>query len=228
MAKIKFLDQPKEDVLGLESHIMRNIVTVQDVEYLKRVESALPNAYSEEGIVRAALSDAVSGFMSMFPELKGWVLGIESKRRYINELCDDMVTWLKDKDIEHQGLDLDMGTFKTWMKTSETYMWRYYFLLNDSVWNKIKSDLKNGDITKLENLYDVNMIDRVETARLLDSARAIKDLIKFVETYRERTNYFFENILKRKTKVKSAPFQVILLGASDLRRTVKKIVNLAI
>ena len=63
--------------------------------------------------------------------------------------------------------------------------------------------------------------------RYLDSIDNIPELIKVVELYIKRSNTFFDLITKRKIKIKSAPFQVILLGATDLRRTVKKIVNLA-
>lgn len=104
----------------------------------------------------------------------------------------------------------------------------YYFLLENSTWSRIESDLKADRISGLETIYDINFRDRVEIARYLDSIRDIKGLIKVVETYRDRSNKFFALISKRKTSIKSFPFQVILLGAADLRRTVKKIVNLAI
>ena len=51
--------------------------------------------------------------------------------------------------------------------------------------------------------------------------------MKVVETYQKRSDKFFDLVINRKIKIKSFPFQVILLGAADLRRTVKKIVNLA-
>ena len=66
-----------------------------------------------------------------------------------------------------------------------------------------------------------------DAARRLDSIADIKDLIKIVELYIHRSNIFFDLITKRKIRIKSAPFQIILLGATDLRRAVKKIVNLA-
>jgi hypothetical protein len=121
-----------------------------------------------------------------------------------------------------------MGSFKTWMKTSESFFWRFYFLLNDEVWRNIENDLKKGEISQLERIYDLDFKDRVKVTRYLDSIDNIPDLIKVVETYIKRSNRFFELIMQRKVKVKMAPFQVILLGAADLRRTVKKIVNLAI
>ena len=62
---------------------------------------------------------------------------------------------------------------------------------------------------------------------LVTQKKDIAGLIKIVNLYRTRSDKFFELILKRQIKIKMAPFQVILLGANDLRRTVKKIVNLA-
>ena len=100
--------------------------------------------------------------------------------------------------------------------------------MDDSTYNRILSDLKADQITALESIYDIDFSKHKELTVKLDSVKDIKGLIKVVETYKDRTNTFFDLILKRKTKVKSFPFQVILLGANDLRRTVKKIVNLAI
>jgi hypothetical protein len=108
-----------------------------------------------------------------------------------------------------------MGSFKTWMKTSESFFWRFYFLLNDEVWRNIENDLKKGEISQLERIYDLDFKDRVKVTRYLDSIDNIPDLIKVVETYIKRSNRFFELIMQRKVKVKMAPFQVILLGTAD-------------
>ncbi len=96
------------------------------------------------------------------------------------------------------------------------------------MWRQIESDLKSGNISELETLYSVDFRERKLIANYLDSITDIKDLIKVVELYTKRSNVFFELIAKRKVKIKMFPFQVILPGATDLRRTCKKIVNLAI
>ena len=101
------------------------------------------------------------------------------------------------------------------------------FLLHNPTWSKIESDLKSGRVSRLENIYDIDFSARKESATDLDSITDIKGLMDVVATYQKRSDMFFELIIKRKTKIKSFPFQVILLGAADLRRTVKKIVNLA-
>lgn len=201
----------------------------RDQDYLEHLEvpETQVNEVAIEGIIGAVIHDAGSVYTDAYREMKGWFLGMESKRQYIERICQDVIVWLKDKDLEYRNLNLDMGTFKTWMKTSETYYWRYFFLLDDSTWRQIESDLKAGRITDLESIYSIDFKSRKEITRYLDSIDNIPELIKVVELYIKRSNTFFELITKRKIKIKSAPFQVILLGATDLRRTVKKIVNLA-
>ena len=201
----------------------------RDQDYLEHLEvpETQVNEVAIEGIIGAVIHDAGSVYTDAYREMKGWFLGMESKRQYIERICQDVIIWLKDKDLEYRNLSLDMGTFKTWMKTSETYYWRFFFLLDDSTWRQIESDLKAGRVTDLESLYIVDLKQIRETTRYLDSIDNIPELIKVVELYIKRSNTFFDLITKRKIKIKSAPFQVILLGATDLRRTVKKIVNLA-
>lgn len=212
---------------SLESLMERKILDERDVDYLNHLEIPSENI-ATEGIIRARLHDTGSVITDSYREIKGWFLATESKRKYIVEICDDLVDWLKEKDNDYRDLDLDMGTFKTFLKTSETFYWRFYFLSDDITFNKIVKDLKADKISDLEAIYDIDFSRRKETTQMLDSIKDIKGLIKVVETYKTRTDTFFDLILKRKLKIKSFPFQVILLGATDLRRTVKKIVNLAL
>ena len=214
---------------SLESFIQRGIMDERDVDYLNHLEiPELKEEVALEGIIRAAAHDLGSVVTDTYREIKGWLIAIETKRRYISEICDDLIDWLKDKDIDYKNLDLDMGTVKTFMKTSETFYWRFYFLLDNGIYNQMIADIKANKITNLEAMYDIDFTKRQSVTKDLDSIDNIKDLIKVVERYKERSNKFFELIIKRKSKIKSFPFQVILLGATDLRRTAKKIVNLAI
>ena len=109
----------------------------------------------------------------------------------------------------------------------ENFRWRYFFFLDDNTWRQIENDLKTGNITDIEKVLYFDLKPKRDAARRLDSITTIKDLIKVVELYIQRSNIFFDLITKRKIRIKSAPFQIILLGATDLRRAVKKIVNLA-
>lgn len=182
---------------------------------------------AEEGFVKAVVGDAVRNFTDAYKEIKGWFIGIESKRKYIDEQCKDTIEWLREEDRDNPKLDLDMGRFFTWMKTSETFYWRYYFVLHDEVYNDIIKAIKKDEITELEVMTDFNMKERMKVTRQIDSIRTIKDLIVLVEKYRARCNVIFEGLLKRKRRIQSFPFQIMLLGYADLNRTVKKVVNLA-
>lgn len=216
--------------LMMEDFEKRGIMNDADVDYLDHLDIPVPDAndVALEGVVKAQAKDVVGIYTSAYREAKGWFLGMEAKRKYIEEVCIGTIDWLKDKDMNYKNLDLDMGTFKTWLKTSEFFGWRYYFLLDDSTWRNIEEDLRSGNVTALETIYSVDFKSRRNTARQLDSISDIDGLIKVVELYIKRSNIFFDLIVKRKVKIKSAPFQVILLGAIDLRKTAKKIVNLAL
>jgi hypothetical protein len=221
----------KQMRIALEDYEKRGIMDSRDVDYLQHLQIPVPDATDDiamEGIARAILHGAASNYTDAYREIKGWFLGIASKRKYIDEVCADLIDWCKDKDLDHPNLDLDMGSFLTWFKTSESLNWRFYFLLDDATWSQIERDLKADNISALETMYDIDLTRRREVTRHLDSIRDIKGLIKCVETYKQRSDKFFELVLKRNRKIKGFPFQVILLGCNDLRRTVKCIVNMAI
>ncbi len=214
--------------LVLEDFENRGVLNEVELDQFEHLDVPEVDEIAMEGILRAVAHDAASVYTDAYRELKGYFLGVESKRKYIEEICTDIVGWLEDKKYDYPNLDLDMGMFKTWMKTSEFFFWRYYFLLDDGTWNKIVSDLKSGNITELEGIYSIDFKARKNIARRLDSVTDIPELIKIVKLYIERSNKFSELIFQRKVKIKAFPFAVILAGALDLRRTVKKIVNLAI
>ena len=180
-----------------------------------------------EGLVTAVVGEIGREYSSAYREIKGWFQGIESKKRQINEGCLDLIAWLKEEDQEHPRLSLEMGNFYTWMKTSETFYWRYYFVLSDDVYNDIMKSIKKNEISAIEVNVDFDMKERMRVARSLDSAKTIKDLIVIAEKYRARCNTIFDGLQKRKSRIHNFPFQVMLLGFNDLNRTLKKIVNLA-
>ena len=182
---------------------------------------------AEEGWITAIAGDIGRDFTDTYKELKGWFIGIESKRKYIDEQCKDTIEWLREEDRSNPKTDLDVGRFKTWCKTSETFYWRFYFLLHEECYSDIIKAIKNKEISNLEVLTDFSMKDRMKVTRMLDSVRTIKDLMVIVEKYRARCNIIFDGLVKRDRKIQSFPFQVLLLGYADLNRTVKKIVNLA-
>lgn len=226
-----------------------------DVDYLNHLvvkydENELDVAV--EGYARAFGHDTVSIYTDAYRHTKGIFIGIESKRRYIEEICDDLIEWCNDKKHEHRNLHLVMGAFDTWLKTSETYWWRYFFLLNNNTWNHMLKNLKEDKTSKLESANN-SMVVRAatsvlpyanlfwfvgdlfneseakkEAAQLIDNARTIDDLVKLVELYKKRSNEFFKTVIQHRSQINGTPFQVILIGATDLRRSVKKTINLAI
>ena len=229
----------------MEDFEERGVMNEVDQDYLDHLdvpELSQIDQVTLEGVIGAIVHDKVSKISDTYREIKGWLLGVESKRKYIEEICNDLIEWLKDKDINYRNLDLDAGTFGTWMKTSEFFYYRFFFLLNEKTWHQVLGDLKSGNVTHLESIYSmqsviphgtyrfntVNFTDRTDVMRYLDSVGDIKTLVKIVETYKQRVNEFCHLIIDRRIKIKGAPFQVMLLGAADLRRTCKKIVNLAI
>ena len=201
------------------------IVIPEIPEY--KVKELMEQNLAEEGIVTAVVGDLARNYTDTYKEIKGWFLGIESKRKYIDEQCLDTIEWLKEEDRDNKGLNLDMGKFKTWMKTSETFYWRYYFVLHDEIYNDIMKAVKKNEITEIEVMTDFRMTERMKVTRMLDSVETIKDLIVIVEKYRARVNAMFKGLTNRKRTIQSFPFQIMLLGYADLNRTVKKIVNLA-
>ena len=194
-----------------------------------------------EGVITAQIADIGHHIHAGASEIKGWFEGATKKRNHINEVLDSTIDWLKEEDRDNKNLDLDMGSFKTWMKTSETFLYRYYYLLADPVYNEIVSNLKKGESSELEDMFghfvnnanaqntlnSADMKDRKSATRMLDNLRTIKDLIVVVNKYKARINVIFDLLEKQERKIKGFPFQLMLAGATDLRVTVKKIVNLA-
>jgi len=198
--------------------------------------------FAMEGIATAVVADVGHGLHNVASTVTGWVESIKKKQRHINDIAEATIDWLKEEDKDNPKLELDMGSFKTWMKTSETYIYRYFYLLSDTVYNEMVSNLKKGEISELEDFFghfvsqtnaanlmnSHDMKDRKSATRMLDSIRTIKDLIVLVNKYNARVNVIFNLIEKRDRSIKGFPFQLMLSGMNDLRQTVKKIVNLSI
>lgn len=196
---------------------------------------------STEGIATAVVADVGHSIHNNLSTLKGWFEGVKKKREHINEVADATIEWLIEEDRDNRNLKLDMGFFKTWMKSSEIFLYRYYYLLADPVYNEMVDNLKKGHISELEDfishivnntnaaktLNSADMKDRKSATRLLDSMRTIKDLIVLVSKYKARANIVFDLLEKRDRSINGFPLQLMLSGVNDLRATVKKIVNLA-
>lgn len=194
-----------------------------------------------EGIATAIVADVGHSLHNAGSTIKGWFEGARKKREHTIDNLENTIEWLKDEDKDNPKLKLDMGSFKTWMKTSETFYFRYYYLLNDTVYNDIVSSLKKDDLSELEDFFShmvnqtnagsimvsADMKDRKSATRMLDNIKTIKDLIVLVNKYKARVNMIYDLMEKRERSINGFPFQLMLRGAADLKQTVKKIVNLA-
>lgn len=224
--RINIINNEKQ-LLTLEELTESGVMDERDMDFLNHEDIGETLEVTTEGFIRATISEVGDTYHDSYTEMKGWTLGVENKRKYIKETCADTISWLKEVKEKKPDLSLEMGSFKTWCKTSAAFAWRYFFLLHDSTWKNIESDIKSGKTTQLETLYNIKFSDRTDATDHLDGIKNIDGLIKVVELYATRSDKFFESILKAERTIKNAPFHVILLGAADLRRTVKKIVNLA-
>lgn len=180
-----------------------------------------------EGILRATAGSVLSGVEGAAKEFAGWVRGVEEKAKLVKDTCDETIRWLKDAEKDNPNLELSMNAFYSWMKTSPTFVWRYYYILNNSVYSSIMKKATEGKSSEINSLVNAKFNDRTEASRLLDNAKSIKELIRIVETYRDRADKYFGVILKNKHSISGAPIQVALAGIIDLTATVKKIVRLA-
>lgn len=234
---IIFINSPTQE-LNMREFIAQIALEQHDIN--KRADFVLTEV-ATEGIAKAIVTDIGHGLHNTGTMIKGWFEGLSKKRNHINEIANSTIEWLKDEDRANKNLDLDMGSFKTWMKTSETYLYRYYYILNDTIYKEIVDNPKKGEISELERLFEYfvdqsnaltngissDMKDRRSATRMLDNIRKIKDLIVIVEKYRSRVNLIFDLLEKQERMIKGFPFQLMLRGMADLRQTVKKIVNLA-
>lgn len=214
---------------ALEELMERGIMDERDVDYLEHLE--IPQAEVDEvaleGVIGALLKDEVESKVRVAQFYKAAFINLESKKKYFNEMTDDLITWLKEKDSDYPGLKLDMGAFKTWLKTAH-YQARYYPILVDDRFNRIIEQLKDGKKSKLENWFDFDLKGKLKGNDVLDNVKDIKELIKTVELYKSRFEKISKLLQPDNVKQNKATVGVVLAGLIDLRITVKKIVNLAI
>ena len=222
-------------------------------EFLKNVvmsqmpfEQVLLKELSMEGIIRSELMNVAGLVVNAGTSVKGWIENVGEKQRHINEYAQETISWLKQEDRANPRLDLDENAFfKT--KGKRSGWWRYYFLLNDVMYDEITTALKKGDSSAIEKWAGMNIeslfylhwevaagkrVGKDERRLLeaqdhLNNIRDIKDLMVVVETYRSRCNKVFDLIISRNRTIKGFPFQLMLKGMSDLDSIVKQIVRLA-
>ncbi len=193
----------------------------QMVEFLLNENEEL-----NEGFLRA--SDNIPGrYIDRTIGVFKSAFGTDNFKKQINDDCDKLIDWLKEKDKEYPKLDLKTNALLTWMKTSESFVWYHSFLVNDSLYNSILSDVKKGIPSELDRYTNFNFEGRKQAAKILDNAKDIKSLIDIVNKYKTRSNILIEEFENQKKHAHNAYIN-ILSGVADLTFTCKKIVNLAI
>lgn len=212
---------------GMDTDTMP-IFSDQDIDFFNHLEVDLPDDIAMEGVMGSIGHNFKGIGHAIATDMGSWLKGREAKRKYIESVCQGIIEWLKEKDQQHPNLSLDSGAIGKWFKTSEAAFWRFYFLLNDHTWSEIKKQLRNGDVTELETLTDANLSKRYEATKPIKEAHTIKDLIKIVNTYIDRSNEYHLKMFEQKRKIKKFPFNVVLAGAIDLRITMKKTVTVAL
>ena len=185
------------------------------------------NENLREGVGRALLGQIGSDFKSVGREVSDWTKSAREKQRALGERTSELIEWLRDQDRATPGMHLSQGAFKTWLKTSEFSRWRYFFVLHDATYGRIVASIKKGEPSQLEQFTNLSLSDRQDVTSVLDGIKTIRELERVVSTYAERGDRLFSSMLAQSRPPGGAPFQILLLGFTDLEATVKKIVNLA-
>ena len=91
--------------LTLEELEERGIMDERDADYLEHLEvpAVEINDVATEGIIRAVAHDAASTYTDAYREIKGWFIGIESKRKELSDkqaLSQDAALWNDPKAAE--------------------------------------------------------------------------------------------------------------------------------
>ena len=199
-----------------------------EIKYLNNLDLEPVDEVALEGVIRHLGGGVIDAFSGMSTEIKGWFQGIESKRLHTLAECDELLAYIKDAEVEYRDLDFDTGTIKQLLfKSGNMYAWRFKFLLDDQAYNKIMKDIKDNKASDLEDLVELDMLNNIKMSKDVQRVTSLADFRKIVETYKERTDKFYKAILARKTTIKGAPFQVILLGIVDLKTLIKGAIRLA-
>lgn len=178
-----------------------------------------------EGIARAYAGSVGTMVKGEVDSLSSIAKSQSEQFQVVTRECEAMVDWLNEKKQDHPNLSLDMGAFKTWIKTSPSFTWRFYFMLDNTTFNGILKAIKSGVRSDIEKYHSVDLSSRIAATNLLDRAKKIDDLIGLVNLYKTRCSQVAKAVGGGN---KGFPIFIMIGGSSDLRSAVKRIVNLAI
>lgn len=190
----------------------------ETIEYLVNAENL------NEGYLAAMGSDIKHGFKNL-ATVTDLTKDTQESLRLTKERAAELIEYIKEFDKDYPKTNLAMGEFKTWFKANSQTEWRYYFLLDNSTFSKIKANVAKNENSKLDSWFDINKIGRSNAANILDSAKSAKDLITIVNIYNDRAQMLGKQLLKNNAPNGAA--RTFLYGMTDLQGTVKRICNLS-
>lgn len=103
-----------------------------------------------EGIIGSMGADIKSGFQGTGTEIKGWFEDINEKLAHINKNSDELISWLNEESND-VPLHTD-SSLKKFFKTS-SIQWRFFFILNDSIYNRILKTVKSDEKNRFRRLF---------------------------------------------------------------------------
>lgn len=152
-------------------------------------------------------------------EFKSYFENINEKIKHVDKNIEELLTFLdNNRDVEIK----DDSKVKIFFKSS-TIHYRYYYILDDSYFNKILNTIKEGKMLS-PTIFDVDSKSMSSISNKITNAKSIQELIDIAVVYRKRCNTI-GNLLKEK-KVKGFQAQIMLVGLTDLNIQIKRIVNL--
>jgi hypothetical protein len=178
----------------------------------------------DEGFARGQAGQYGNYAFNMGSEVISWFRTNESKFNNVKVKVTELLDWLHQAKQDHPNLNLQTNALLNWFKTSESFTWRFYPIINNSVYSKLVADMRSKD-KKIGLVASSNIVARHEAVQVFNNAKSIDDLVKIVKMFQDRVNETVE--LLQHHEVFFMP-QTLHNAVMDLEVTIKKVVRLAI
>jgi hypothetical protein len=197
-------------------------------EYLNNLDIPLVDEVSFEGYFRALGGYLAGDIPDTYVEAKGYLLGAESKRRYTHQKLDDLLDYIKEIKEEYPDMKFRKDAVAEFHTSAVRLAhYRFLYLLDDKLFNEIMSSIKKDEVTMVEKFFRFDFSDKIIEALEKLHLQKPSDFDSIIKKYKSRVDQFYDAILKRKAKIRKNPFQVILVGAVDLKILAKWLVRMA-
>ena len=147
----------------------------------------------------------------------------------VKERGTDTIEWLREIKKDHPNLSLQTGSaLDDFFKTSESFQFRYYFILNNQKFAEFVKKIRAG-----ENYYlDANLQQRRQATDLITKARNVDQLINLINTFMQRAEILNREFKKlKKEDINNGKHyigMVVTAGIDELTSTIKKTVRIAL